>query len=165
MTRKKKTAPAAKPTREVPGLSGRVPVELPKGAGKTAAMVPPGFPDGKPLRLWTDTECIAYCCFVVESLAHLQGRERELLPVATRVRAWLQHQSPDRRHVEGFTQAQIDELAHALFKARPQDYLHNHHAREAWYQAVHEIGNKALRDQPAGSLVAHKFFNDAGVPD
>lgn len=43
----------------------------------------------KPVALWTDVECIAYLCFVCETVAHLQGRERPILPVTDRVREWL----------------------------------------------------------------------------
>ena len=46
----------------------------------------------KPVTLWTDVECIAFLVFTCESVAHLQGQERSLLPVTDRVREWLDNQ-------------------------------------------------------------------------
>lgn len=46
----------------------------------------------KPLSLWTDVECVAYLAFACETVAHLQGQERALLPVVDRVHKWLDDQ-------------------------------------------------------------------------
>lgn len=59
----------------------------------------------KPVALWTDVECIAYLVFMCETVAHLQGQERSLLPITDRVREWL----------DGLEETtDLDELARAV---------------------------------------------------
>lgn len=80
--------------------------QSPSGPVRPWLLQPP-----KPLVLWTDVECIAYLCLMCESVAHLQGHERAILPITDRVYAWLDNREtggPDGRLHDTETEQELN---------------------------------------------------------